>query len=174
MHPKAPARRGTFSLSLFALVAAASLFAIKSGQVEGIKCWVCQSSIDPKCADPFDNNTLPIVDCDAHPRDELDTSNRALICRKMRQKVNGDWRTSRSCGYLEDNFKEGRCVVNYANDIYREVCSCKSKDGCNSADSKLSKFGGKLMSVACALLGVCICSGFLLSPANLGLDRFKR
>lgn len=28
-----------------------------------IKCWVCRSDEDPKCADPFDNSTLPIVDC---------------------------------------------------------------------------------------------------------------
>ena len=28
-----------------------------------IKCWVCHSDADPKCADPFDNSTLPIKDC---------------------------------------------------------------------------------------------------------------
>ncbi len=28
-----------------------------------IKCWVCHSDADPKCADPFDNSSLPIKDC---------------------------------------------------------------------------------------------------------------
>ncbi len=29
----------------------------------GIKCWVCRSDGDPKCADPFDNTSFPITDC---------------------------------------------------------------------------------------------------------------
>jgi len=28
-----------------------------------IKCWICHSDADPKCADPFDNTSLPIKDC---------------------------------------------------------------------------------------------------------------
>lgn len=38
---------------------------------ESIKCWVCHSDSDPKCADPFDNTTLPIKDCREVKRSHL-------------------------------------------------------------------------------------------------------
>lgn len=134
-----------------------------NNKVEAIKCWVCQSSIDPKCADPFDNITLPIIDCNAHPREELDTSSRAVLCRKIRQKVNGDWRTSRDCGYLEDEYKEGHCSVRHANGIYMEVCSCKGKDGCNSSYGMVNQFSVNFVSIASIVLSISIGFSCLLS-----------
>lgn len=53
--------------------------------VEGRKCWVCRSDADPKCADPFDNTSLPIQDCSIATlaqRPGLE----ATMCRKTRQK----------------------------------------------------------------------------------------
>lgn len=134
--------------------------------VEAIKCYVCQSHVDPKCADPFDNLTLSITDCDGYPRQDLairaDTDFvtessifpslfssqpagpkpiRATVCRKMRQKVKGEWRTLRSCGYLiepKDSFDGpvNTCKMRYGtHDIFMESCICDGKDGCNHATS---------------------------------------
>jgi len=136
------------------------------GLAYGIKCYVCQSNIDPKCADPFDNLTLPITDCDAYPRADLAARNelevaedrgffsafsqatsvkplRATMCRKIRQKANGEWRTIRGCGYIdppteEDNSKLGNnCEMRYGTyDVIMESCACNNKDGCNSSPTR--------------------------------------
>lgn len=129
---------------------------------EAIKCYVCQSNVDPKCADPFDNLTLPITDCDAYPRADLVPRSefdvleeksfflsfgqpapvkplRATMCRKTRQKVNGEWRTIRGCGYLgppgdSQDGPDSNCQIKHGNyDIFVETCACNSKDGCNAA-----------------------------------------
>lgn len=133
-------------------------------QVAAIKCYVCQSNVDPKCADPFDNLTLPITDCDAYPRadlavkSELDVAEkglfsmftqtapvkpvRATMCRKTRQKVNGEWRTIRGCGYLgppgdlplSQQDTSTHCQARHgAYDVFVENCVCNNKDGCNGA-----------------------------------------
>lgn len=94
-----------------------------------IKCWVCRSDSDPKCADPFDNTTVPITDCKQEPELEHIPGVRPTMCRKIRQKgvlithqiwsfpvasfqlflfvrilllslVNGVWRYFRSCAYM--------------------------------------------------------------------------
>lgn len=50
-----------------------------------IKCWDCRSDNDPKCADPFDNTTVPITDCSLEKIDHLEGV-KATMCRKVRQK----------------------------------------------------------------------------------------
>ena len=61
---------------------------------------MCRSDGDPKCADPFDNTSFPITDCaQEKPRDHL-PGLEATMCRKVRQKVNGNWRYIRSCAWL--------------------------------------------------------------------------
>ena len=53
---------------------------------ESIKCWVCRSDGDPKCADPFDNTSFPIADCRTEkPREHL-PGLEPTMCRKVRQK----------------------------------------------------------------------------------------
>lgn len=107
-------------------------------QADAIKCWVCHSDTDPKCADPFDNTTLPIKDCREYkPKSYLierksgsyysllliahlnvaesayeilsrkETGQNyvpklmtARMCRKIRQKIHGNWRTIRDCAFL--------------------------------------------------------------------------
>lgn len=153
--------------------------------VQAIKCYVCQSNVDPKCADPFDNLTLPITDCDAYPRADLVPRNEldviedksffaafsqpppvkplvATMCRKIRQKVNGEWRTIRGCGYLDppgdprsDNqdSTSGHCEMRHGSyDVFMESCTCNSKDGCNSTTS-LFKIGslGILLTISTVL-----------------------
>ena len=53
---------------------------------DSIKCWVCRSDGDPKCADPFDNTSFPIADCAREkPREHL-PGLQSTMCRKVRQK----------------------------------------------------------------------------------------
>ena len=53
---------------------------------DSIKCWVCRSDGDPKCADPFDNKSFPITDCKIE-KDRKHLGNlKATMCRKVRQK----------------------------------------------------------------------------------------
>ena len=110
--------------------------------VLSIRCWVCRSDSDPKCADPFDNSTLPISDCSivtlGHLTNGYGRPMRAAMCRKIRQKVHGNWRTIRNCAFLgepgEGTGNEHHCLIRQGtHDIYMEYCTCNSKDGCNSA-----------------------------------------
>lgn len=162
-----------------------------------IKCWVCHSDTDPKCADPFDNTTLPIKDCREvkkshlfegkfllsfhfqsshfislsdeflydklgrgsgdsgsaeHPR-KLKT---ATMCRKIRQKIHGNWRTIRDCAFLgspgEGTGNEHNCLYRRGtHDIYLEYCTCNSKDGCNSVPLKTHP-SGQLVTLICSLV----------------------
>jgi len=103
----------------------------------GIKCWECRSDTDPKCADPFDNSTVPITDCTQEPFLPHIPNVKATMCRKIRQKVHGEWRYIRSCAYLGEPGIEGDerfCLMRTGTyNIFMEYCTCNSKDGCNSA-----------------------------------------
>lgn len=102
-----------------------------------IKCWVCRSDTDPKCSDPFDNSTVPITDCRQEPYLPHLPGVRPTMCRKIRQKVNGEWRYFRSCAYLGEPGIEGDerfCLMRTGTyNIFMEYCTCNSKDGCNAA-----------------------------------------
>lgn len=154
-------------VSPLALQLIATIAFLNIASVAAIKCYVCQSNIDPKCADPFDNLTLPITDCDAYPRADLVHRNEldvieekgflelfsqpapvkplaASMCRKIRQKVDGEWRTIRGCGYLgppgelplEKTDSSGHCQMRFGSyDVFMESCTCNNKDGCNGSTS---------------------------------------
>ncbi|KAM3965820.1 crooked [Aphomia sociella] len=102
-----------------------------------IKCWDCRSSNDPKCADPFDNSTVPITDCKQEKGLEHLPGIRPQMCRKIRQKVNGVWRYFRGCAYLGEVGIQGDerfCLMRTGTyNIFIEYCTCNSKDGCNSS-----------------------------------------
>jgi len=105
----------------------------------GIKCWVCNSYSDRKCADPFDNRSYVITDCDS--KDQLRDNLQGVpstMCRKTSQKVNGIWRYIRSCGFLGEpgiGRDERYCRRRKGtNDIYIEDCLCRGKDGCNGSE----------------------------------------
>ncbi|XP_053695307.1 uncharacterized protein LOC128742848 [Sabethes cyaneus] len=110
-------------------------FAVQMGFA--IKCWECRSDSDPKCSDPFDNSTLSITDCrQVEPKEHL-PGVRATMCRKIRQKVHGEWRYFRSCAFMGEPGIEGDerfCLMRSGTyNIFMEYCTCNSKDGCNSA-----------------------------------------
>ncbi|XP_022644425.1 uncharacterized protein LOC111260969 [Varroa jacobsoni] len=110
--------------------------AILVGSALSIKCWECKSHADPLCADPFDNTTLPITECNRRTLSHMPTLV-ATMCRKIRQKVNGNWRVIRSCAYLgepgEGHGDENYCLMRRGTfDVFVETCTCNSKDGCNA------------------------------------------
>lgn len=98
---------------------------------------MCRSDTDPKCSDPFDNSTVPITDCKQEPDLQHLPGVRPTMCRKVRQKVNGEWRYFRSCAYLGEPGIAGDerfCLMRTGTyNIFMEYCTCNSKDGCNVA-----------------------------------------
>merc|ERR1712183_642763 len=106
---------------------------------DSIKCWVCRSDGDPKCADPFDNTSFPIADCRQEKEREHLPGLGATMCRKIRQKINGNWRYIRGCAWLGEpgiGRDERYCIHRSGTyNVHMEYCTCRSKDGCNSASS---------------------------------------
>ncbi|XP_050476007.1 uncharacterized protein LOC126866455 [Bombus huntii] len=120
-----------------------------------IKCWVCRSDSDPKCADPFDNTTVPITDCKQEPDLEHLPGVRPTMCRKIRQKVNGVWRYFRSCAYMGEPGIEGDerfCLMRTGTyNIFMEYCTCNSKDGCNAASYNHKSIFTSIIALAISL-----------------------
>ncbi|CAG5019191.1 unnamed protein product [Parnassius apollo] len=102
-----------------------------------IKCWNCRSSYDPNCADPFDNTTIPVMECDEKLGLAHLPGTKSSMCRKIRQKVNGEWHYFRDCAYLGEAGIQGderSCLMRTGtNNTIIEYCTCNSKDGCNSS-----------------------------------------
>nr|XP_037290261.1 uncharacterized protein LOC119185284 [Rhipicephalus microplus] len=104
-----------------------------------IYCWRCNSAYDPNCADPFNNITSDLVNCDMRVKEHLPTGTRAQVCRKIVQKdgeqydLYSDYRTVRDCGWLKSD-KEGTECMRRAGtfSVLMKNCSC-DKDGCNCA-----------------------------------------
>ena len=100
-----PRGRGLASVtSVFVMIAFIYILGIQTGELriitkalsdwhccffvigESIKCWVCRSDGDPKCADPFDNTSFPIADCRTENAREHLPGLEPTMCRKVRQK----------------------------------------------------------------------------------------
>lgn len=120
--------------------------------VNSIKCWDCRSDSDPKCADPFDNSTLSITDCRQVDAKEHLPGVKATMCRKIRQKVHGQWRYIRSCAFMGEPGIEGDerfCLMRTGSyNIFLEYCTCNSKDGCNTGATQ------RLSATALLALGI--------------------
>merc|ERR1719481_140345 len=120
-----------------------------------IKCWECRSDGDPKCADPFDNRSFPITDCAGRSREHL-PGLEATMCRKIRQKVNGEWRSIRSCAFLGEpgvGSDERYCIHRSGTyNIHVEYCTCRKKDGCNGAPA--SVFISEVVLVLACILNI--------------------
>ncbi|KAL1464338.1 hypothetical protein WDU94_003994 [Cyamophila willieti] len=105
--------------------------------VSSIKCWNCRSDSDPKCADPFDNSSIPITDCSVEEELKHLPGVKATMCRKIRQKVHGEWRYYRGCAWLGEpgiGGDERYCLMRTGTyNVFMEYCTCISKDGCNTA-----------------------------------------
>jgi len=143
--------------SIIVMIAFIYILGIQTG--ESIKCWVCRSDGDPKCADPFDNTSFPIADCRTEkPREHL-PGLEPTMCRKVRQKVNGNWRYIRGCAWLGEpgvGRDERYCIHRSGTyNIHVEYCTCRSKDGCNA--------GGRITPVSYAQLSLLLAISCLFS-----------
>ncbi|RXG71216.1 hypothetical protein Avbf_08729 [Armadillidium vulgare] len=62
------------------------------------------------------------------------------MCRKIRQKVNGQWRFKRDCARLGEpgvGGDERYCIYRSGTyNIHMEYCTCDDKDGCNTSSSQ--------------------------------------
>lgn len=120
-----------------------------------IKCWSCRSDEDPKCADPFDNSTVPITDCKQEGDLDHLPGVRPTMCRKIRQKVYGIWRYFRSCAYMGEpgiGGDERFCLMRTGtHNIFIEYCTCNSKDGCNSASVNTGHLFVSMLALAASL-----------------------
>ncbi|XP_065220271.1 UPAR/Ly6 domain-containing protein crok-like [Planococcus citri] len=119
-----------------------------------IRCWDCNSNTDPKCADPFDNSTVHMKDCEyAAPLPQYPNV-KSTMCRKIRQKVNGKWRYFRDCAYLGEpgiGGDERYCLMRTGtHNIFVEICTCASRHGCNSASLSLYSVAVLFGSILCA------------------------
>ncbi|GAB6023809.1 hypothetical protein CHUAL_008555 [Chamberlinius hualienensis] len=109
--------------------------AIRQG-VLGIFCWECNSEYDHRCKDPFRNFTFAPTDCSQrfllhYPEHD------ATVCRKIVQRVKGEYRYIRSCGFLEDEKAARGCYRRAGTfDVQIEYCQCKH-DECNAGYSML-------------------------------------
>jgi len=106
----------------------------------GIKCFSCNSHYDRNCADPFNNYTTELVNCNQedHRMNHLPLINgtkrhTANICRKTVQIVENEERIIRSCGWLPntESMKDRECFTRTGTHqvmVYHCVCN---EDGCN-------------------------------------------
>lgn len=135
-------------------VLVALIYGVMSGY--GIKCWECRSDGDPKCADPFDNTSFPITDCLTKAEKEHLPGLKATMCRKIRQKVNGEWRYFRSCAFLGEpgvGNDERYCIHRSGTyNIHVEYCTCRKKDGCNGAGERGLSWGLVTTIIGCLLV----------------------
>jgi len=113
----------------------------------GIKCHICNSYDSYHCGDPFYYPDKPeepktnkfLKECPTGGDQEY------TFCRKIYQKVRGDVRIIRGCGYIEDE-KNRTCYTTVLEEYNTEVCSCKT-DGCNSAS--MYQLSAALVSAVC-------------------------
>jgi len=126
---------------------------------DSIKCWVCRSDGDPKCADPFDNTSFPIADCRTYGEKQHLPGLKPTMCRKIRQKINGNWRYIRGCAWLGEpgiGRDERYCIHRSGTyNVHMEYCTCRSKDGCNSAPAHSAGWGLPMAFATFSLLFTC-------------------
>jgi hypothetical protein len=115
-----------------------------------IMCYHCNSEYDPRCGDPFDPYSLGQVNCSVQPKPEHITEEPTL-CRKMSQKVYGEVRVVRGCGYVPDARDNKDCLRRSGtHDVLAMYCACTS-DLCNGATSQHKS---QLLVGAAALLSL--------------------
>lgn len=105
-----------------------------------IKCFSCNSHYDRNCADPFNNYTTELVNCEQedHRMNHLPLFNgtarhTANICRKTVQLIEGEQRVIRSCGWLPnvESMRDRECFTRTGtHQVMVDHCVCQG-DGCN-------------------------------------------
>lgn len=126
--------RNTAQLYWYAGITLFLALAVKTG--ECIMCWECNSEYDRRCADDFNKGPFLMSDCSQRSLDHYPNIT-STLCRKIVQKVDGQFRYIRTCGFLlEDREDCYRKAGTFNAQI--EYCHCKDQPGCNSAPSVTS------------------------------------
>merc|ERR1712186_300302 len=123
----------------------------------GIKCHICNSYDSYHCGDPFYYPDKPKTDKFLQ---ECGTDQQYTFCRKIYQKVRGDVRIIRGCGYIKDE-KNRTCYTTVLEEYNTEVCSCDT-DGCNSAS--MYQLSAALVSAVCLAFSSTRSAGQSNSP----------
>ncbi|XP_076368463.1 UPAR/Ly6 domain-containing protein crok-like [Tachypleus tridentatus] len=113
-----------------------------------IKCWECNSQYDPKCSDPFNNLTMPLIDCNQKSLPDYPNTT-ATLCKKVLHIVNNEYQYIRSCGWVTDKNHELDCVERSGNN-YMLVCNCNTH-GCNNAFFNQLNFLALGISIFCSV-----------------------
>jgi len=135
-----------FSTILFCLVSIGS----------GLKCFVCNSHVDPACADEFladsmalqsaflqecnataDEDVIPSAE-NATSADNVTEDSTPPFCRKIVMNIDREvstTRVQRDCAYERRELREGySCYQKRAEDYTIDVCQCDG-DMCNEANN---------------------------------------
>ncbi|CAH1984752.1 unnamed protein product [Acanthoscelides obtectus] len=119
-----------------------------------IQCYDCNSKFDPRCGDPFDPYTIGIVNCS-----EKRLPHFPVLCRKIVQKVEGETRVIRGCGYIRDDHDDKQCFKRTGTANVEVVhCSCTTSL-CNSANSIHLSYLGYFSLLVLAISNVIRCIG---------------
>jgi len=121
------------------------ILSVQSG--EALECHQCNSGKEynqPDCADNFDPDVVGDTYLSVCPDDA-----EYIVCRKIKQDVDGEVRVVRSCGTAYD--PEKTCVDRTGSDgIKVSYCEC-TDDGCNAAPHLLLSAPLLLLTLLSAL-----------------------
>nr|CAI5843048.1 unnamed protein product [Callosobruchus analis] len=119
-----------------------------------IQCYDCNSKFDPRCGDPFDSYTIGIVNCT-----EKRLPHFPVLCRKIVQKVEGEIRVIRGCGYIRDDHDDKQCFKRTGTANVEVVhCSCTTSL-CNSGHSIRLSYLGYFSFIFIAIANLVRCRG---------------
>jgi len=103
-----------------------SVIKAKPAPTGPLKCFQCNSLVDPECGDDFDPQNQAIkgsflATCEAT----------ATYCKKVKMWLNGETRIMRGCGEQKREYKTS-CFQKRADDHIVDTCQCDDAE-CNSA-----------------------------------------
>ncbi|GFU29851.1 uncharacterized protein NPIL_288161 [Nephila pilipes] len=98
---------------------------------EALHCWECNSKYDPNCGEPFKNHTISLADCSQRFLVHNMTIT-STICRKITQRVQGELRIIRGCGFFNPE-AAGTCQTRAGTHlVFMHYCQCEG-EGCNKS-----------------------------------------
>ncbi|CAO1422469.1 unnamed protein product [Diamesa serratosioi] len=122
----------SLSIRMKVLIVATVVLISMIKDTTAIMCYHCNSAYDPRCGDPFDSFSLGQVNCSVTPKPDHITE-LPTLCRKIKQKVYGEQRIVRGCGYITDLRDDKDCLKRSGtHDVHALYCACTT-DFCNAS-----------------------------------------
>jgi len=124
------------------------------GPPTSLKCFTCNSKIDPECADDFDKDNVALVKnfvgADENTVNCVAEAGGSVYCKKVKMWLNGETRVERGCGHNKREYKEP-CFQSRADDHVVDTCQCE-EDFCNGTPYLAAP--GALSVVAAAMVAL--------------------